>query len=157
MDWDQSFWNTEGGGEEDANNFTDVGRDQVSDELFHVVVDGSTFTDGGDDGGEVIVGENHIGSGFGDGGTGTHGNTDFGFFQGWGVVDTITSHGGDITVGLEVTDDFGFVGWFDSGEKSGVQASLELLVLVQVVEFSAGLNRDRKKIAKNANFLIKID
>jgi hypothetical protein len=140
LDWDQSFWDTEGGGQEDADYLTNVGGDQVSNELFHVVVDGSTFTNGGNNRGKVVVSEDHIGGGFSDSGTGAHGNTDFGFLQSWGIVDTITSHGGDVTVGLQVSDDFRFVGWFDSGKQSSVQASLELLVLVQVIKFSAGVS-----------------
>jgi hypothetical protein len=140
LDWDEGFWDAEGGGKEDADDFTDVGGNQVSDKLFHVVVDGSTFADRSDNGGKVIVSENHIGSGFGNSGTGSHGDTDFGFLQSWGIIDTITSHGGDVTVGLKVGNNLGFVGWFDSGEQFSVQASLELLVLVQFVEFSSGVS-----------------
>lgn len=139
LDWNESFWDTESGGQEDADDLTDVGRDKVSDELLHVVVDGSALTNGGDNRSEVIVSENHVGGGLGNSGTGTHSDTDLGLLQGWRVVNTITSHGGDITVALEVGYDSGLVGWLDSGEESRVQASLELLVLVQVVELSAGV------------------
>jgi len=138
LDWDKSLWNTESGGQEDANNLTNVGTDQVSDELLHVVVDGSTLTNSGDNRSEVIVSENHIRGRLGNSGTGTHGNTDLGLLQSWRIVNTITSHSGDITVALEVSNNSGLVGWLDSGEESRVQASLELLVLVQVVKLSAG-------------------
>ena len=59
--------------------------------LFHVVVNGATLLNSGNDGSEVVVGEDHVGGGLGDGGTGTHGNTNLGLLQSWGVVDTITS------------------------------------------------------------------
>lgn len=37
LDWDKSFWNTESGGEEDADDFTNVGRDKITDELNKVI------------------------------------------------------------------------------------------------------------------------
>lgn len=40
---DQGFGETQGGSQEDTHYFTDVGGDQVTDELFHVVVDGATW------------------------------------------------------------------------------------------------------------------
>lgn len=42
MHGDQSLGETKGGSQEDGYDFTDVGRDQVTDELLHVVVDGTT-------------------------------------------------------------------------------------------------------------------
>jgi len=43
-----------------------IRRDEVADELFHVVVDGASFLDGGDDRREVVVGEHHLRGGLGD-------------------------------------------------------------------------------------------
>ena len=37
LDWDKSFWDTESGGEEDADDFTNVGRDKITDELNKVI------------------------------------------------------------------------------------------------------------------------
>ena len=114
LDWDKSFWDTESGGEEDADDFTNVGRDKITDELnkiikkvikklsdhrsnqkvtylFHVIVNGATFFNSGNNGGEVIIGKDHVGSRLGNSGTRTHSNTDFGLLQGWGIIDTITS------------------------------------------------------------------
>jgi len=59
--------------------------------LFHVVVNGATFFNSGNNGGEVIIGEDHVGSRLGNSGTRTHSNTNFGLLQGWGIIDTITS------------------------------------------------------------------
>merc|ERR1719374_496083 len=65
LNGDESFGQAEGGGQEDGDDFTNVGGDQVSDELLHIVVDGSTLLNGGDNGGEVIVSQHHLGSGLG--------------------------------------------------------------------------------------------
>ena len=43
-----------------------VGRDEIANELFHVVVDGASLLDGGDDRGEVVVSEHHLRGGLGD-------------------------------------------------------------------------------------------
>ena len=37
LDWDKSFWDTESGGKEDANDFTNVGRDKITDELNKII------------------------------------------------------------------------------------------------------------------------
>lgn len=67
---------TEGGSQEDGHDLTDVGGDEVPDELLHVVVDGAALLDGGHDGGEVVIGQHHLGGGLGDGGSGAHGDAD---------------------------------------------------------------------------------
>lgn len=40
---DQSFRETQGSSQEDGDYFTNVGGDQVTDELLHVVVNGTTW------------------------------------------------------------------------------------------------------------------
>ena len=66
-----------------------VGRDEVADELFHVVVDGASFLDGGDDRREVVVGEHHLRGGLGDRRARTHRNADLGLLQRRRVVDAV--------------------------------------------------------------------
>jgi len=66
-----------------------VGRDEVADELFHVVVDGASFLDGGDDRREVVVGEHHLRGGLGDRRARAHRDADLGLLQRRRVVDTI--------------------------------------------------------------------
>ena len=39
--------------------------DSLPDELLHVVVDGAALFHGGHDGGEVVVGQHHLGGGLG--------------------------------------------------------------------------------------------
>ena len=48
----------------------------------------------------------------------THCNTDFSFFQCWGVINTITSHSSDITILLKIFDNLWFMAWFNTSEKS---------------------------------------
>ena len=128
LDGNQSFGQAKSGSQENTDNLmiqrvlavnrnnnnttsascvhlSDVGGNEVTDKLFHVVVDGTTLFNGGDNGGEVIISQNHFGSRFGDSSAGAHGDTNFGLFQGRGIVDTITSHGRDFIHALKVLDD----------------------------------------------------
>ncbi len=88
-------------------DLSDVGGDEVADELLHVVVDGATLLDGGDDGGEVVVGEDHLGGRLGHGRARAHGDTDLGLLQSRSVVDTVASHGRNLALALQVLDDLG--------------------------------------------------
>ena len=47
LDGDESLGEAEGSGQEDGHDLTDVGGDQVADELLHVVVDGTALLNGG--------------------------------------------------------------------------------------------------------------
>ena len=125
-------------------HLADVGRNEVADKLLHVVVDGTTFLNGGDDGGEVVIGQDHLSGRFGHGGTRAHGDTNFGLLQGRSVVDTITSHGRDLTHRLQVLDDLGLVGGFHAGEEAGSAASFALLIDGQVVEFATGVRQSSR-------------
>jgi len=40
---DEGLWHTESGCQEDTDDLTNVGRDEVADELLHVVVDSATL------------------------------------------------------------------------------------------------------------------
>lgn len=70
--------------------FANIGGDEISNELFHVAVDGATLFYGRYDGGEVVVSQNHIGGRLGYGCPTSHGYTDLSLLQSWGVVNTIT-------------------------------------------------------------------
>ena len=98
------------------DDLSDVGGDEVTDELFHVVVDGASLFHSGHNGGEVIISQDHLRGGLGHGGTGAHGDTDLGLLQGRGVVHTVTGHGCDLTVGLQVLYDLTLVGGLYTGE-----------------------------------------
>uniref|UniRef100_A0A2M3YY06 Uncharacterized protein n=1 Tax=Anopheles braziliensis TaxID=58242 RepID=A0A2M3YY06_9DIPT len=137
LNWDQSFRQTQSGSQEDGHDLTNVGRDQVTDELLHVVVDSTTFLNSGNNGGEVVISQHHLGSRLGHSGTRTHGNTDFGLLQGRRVVDTITRHGGDFIHALQILNDLGLVGRLDTREQAGTGASITLIRHGQIVELTA--------------------
>lgn len=88
---DESLGHAKSSGQEDTDHFADVGGDEVTDELLHVVVDGAALLDGGHDGGEIVVGQDHLGGGFGHGGSGAHSNTDLSLLQSRGIIYTVTS------------------------------------------------------------------
>ena len=82
-----------------------MGED-VDDELADVVVDDAAGLDGGDDRGEVVVGEHHRRCFPGDVGAGlAHRDADVGAPQRWGVVDAIAGHRDDVTFGLQLLGD----------------------------------------------------
>lgn len=58
----------------------------------HVVEHPTTFLNGVDDRGEIVVSQNNVGSVFGNIRAGlTHGDTDVGTLERWRIVDTVTS------------------------------------------------------------------
>merc|ERR1719222_931280 len=134
---DQSLGETESGGQEDADNLADVGGNQITDELLHVGVDGTALLNGGHDGGEVVVGQDHLGGGLGHSGAGAHGDTDLGSLQGGGVVDTVTSHGGDLLHLLQILNDLGLVERLHTGEHPGLGAGGLLFSGAEIVELTA--------------------
>ena len=155
LDRDQSFGKAKSSGQEDGDDLTNVGGDQVTDELFHVVVDGTAFLNGGDNGGKVIISQDHFRGGFGNSGSGAHSNTDFGLLQSGSIIDTITSHGGNFLHGLQVLDDLGLVEGLDTSEHPGAAASSTLFRNGQVIKFTTreGLAFSAFVLAKDANTL----
>lgn len=83
------------------DNFPNIGGDQVSDELFHVVINGTSFFHSSHNCGEIVICQNHFRSSFGHCSTRTHGNSNFCFLQCRGIIDTITSLKGEFRVGNE--------------------------------------------------------
>ena len=78
---------------EHRHHFTDVRGQQVAQELADVGEDRAAFFDGGDDRGEVVVGEHHVGRflrhvGAGD----AHRHADVGLLQRWRIVDAVARH-----------------------------------------------------------------
>ena len=91
--------------EKDGHTLSVVDGSVDEEDLTKVVPDDTALTDGGNNGGEVVVGQNHLGSLTGDVGTLlTHGNTHIGGLEGGSVIDTITGHGGNLSLGLEGLD-----------------------------------------------------
>ena len=75
------------------DHLSNVGGDEITNELLHVVVDGAALLNGGHDGGEVVVSQYHLRRRLGHSGTRTHGDTNLSLLQGRGVIHTITSLG----------------------------------------------------------------
>merc|ERR1712131_411355 len=73
LDGDQSLGQTQGSGKEDTDDLANVGGDEVSDELFHVVVDGSALLNSRHDGREVVVSQDHLRGRLGNGSARAHG------------------------------------------------------------------------------------
>ncbi len=92
--------------EEHHPDLAGVRGEGVANEPADVVVDPPPFTDGGDDGGEVVVGEHHVGRLLGHLGAGdAHRDADVGVRKRRGVVDTVAGHGDDVAVRLPGLDD----------------------------------------------------
>ena len=92
--------------QEHRRHLTHVGAEQVAHELLDVVEDSAALPDGGDDGGVVVVAEDHLPGFLGHLGAGdAHRDPDVGGFQGGGVVDAVAGHGDDLPAGLQRVDD----------------------------------------------------
>ena len=85
--------------EEHGHDLADVRRQQVAQELPDVGEDRPAFLDGGDDRGEVVVGEHHVGRLLRDVGAGdAHRDADVGGLQRRRVVDAVAGHRHDRAV-----------------------------------------------------------
>lgn len=73
------------------DDLTNVGGDEVADELLHVVVDSSALLNSSHNGREVVVSQDHLRGRLGNGSARAHGDADLGLLQGRGIVHTITS------------------------------------------------------------------
>ena len=76
---------------DEPDDFSNVGRNEVSNELLRVLVDRSSFLDGSFDTCKVVVGEDHVGRELGDVRSRTHGDTDSSSRESWCIIHTITS------------------------------------------------------------------
>ena len=84
-------------GGEHRQDLAGVAGEQVVDELLDVVVDPPPLLDGRHDGGEVVVGDDHVRDLLGHVGPGdAHGHADVGFLDRRGVVDAVAGHGHDV-------------------------------------------------------------
>ena len=117
-----------------------VGED-VADELADVVVDPAARLDGGGDGGEVVVGEDHGGRLAGDvGARAAHGDADVGAAQRGRVVDPVAGHGHDLALGPQRVGDAQLCFGRAAGEDdlgSGAEQLVEV-VLGHRVQLAAG-------------------
>src|SRR5262249_29775583 len=92
-----------------GQNERDEQDEHEADVLGEVVVDLSALLDGINDGGEVVVGEDHAPSVLRHVGTATHGDADVCRFDRRGVVDPVAGHGHHSPLFLEIVGKQHFV------------------------------------------------
>jgi len=80
------WWIVANGKDHVYTDLADVGRDEISDELFHVVVDGAPFLDRSDDRREVVISKHHLRGWLGDRRARTHRNADLGLLQSRSII-----------------------------------------------------------------------
>ena len=126
-------------GDKHREHLGKVGRKQELDDLADVVVDATALFAGTDDGGEVVVGEHHVGNVLGDVGTGdAHAHADVGTLDGRGVVDAVARHGHDLVARLPSLDDAGLMLGLNAGVHAVVlDVRVELLV-AHAIEVGTG-------------------
>ncbi|KXT13275.1 hypothetical protein AC579_2498 [Pseudocercospora musae] len=93
--------------------------DTVLNVCLHPLEDLSCGLDGENNGGETWGKEDDIGSGLGGLGGTLDGNTAVRLLERWSIVDTVTSHGRQVTTLLQHLDDLVLVLWEDLGETVG--------------------------------------
>jgi len=127
------------GGDKDAEHLAHVGAQQELDGLADVVVDPAALLNGAHDGGEVVVGQHHVGHVLGHVGAGdAHAHADVGGLDGGGVVDAVAGHGGDAAPLLPGVDDAHLVLGLHPGVDAVVVDGLIQLLVADLVELSAG-------------------
>mmetsp|Transcript_8199 Transcript_8199/g.20312 ORF Transcript_8199/g.20312 Transcript_8199/m.20312 type:complete len:249 (-) Transcript_8199:2161-2907(-) len=109
-----------GRGQKDGKDLSNVGRNHVSDERLHVGVDGSSLFDGRNNRRKVVVGQDHVRGLLGDLRSGnSHGNPDRGLLEGGSIVDSISGHGGDFSTRSKNLHQQLLVPGFSSGKDPG--------------------------------------
>ena len=108
-------------GGQDDQAFAQVGGKRPGDELGQVVEHPATFLDGSLDGGEVVVGQDHVRRFFGHLGAGdAHRHSDVRLPQGGSVVDPIARHGHDVAPALQRVHQAQLLLGSDAGEHGGL-------------------------------------
>ena len=125
---------------EDREDLTDVGAQQIAQELTDVVENATAFAYRLDDGAEVVVGEDHLGALLGNFGTGdAHRDADIRGFDGGRVVHAVAGHGHDIALPLQRFDDLQLVFRRDARVDGDVAGGVvECGFVRQLVELGAG-------------------
>jgi hypothetical protein len=127
------------GREHHDEHLAEIAAEGILDEADEVVEDGAAFLDGGDDGGEVVVEQDHLGGLLGDIGAGdAHGHADFRALEGGGVVDAVAGHGDDLAALLQGGDDAQLVFGRDAGIDGDVSGLLFEFGVGEGGEFGAG-------------------
>ena len=125
---------------EDGEHLADVGAQQIAQELTDVVENATAFAYRLDDGAEVVVGEDHLGTLLGNFGTGdAHRDADVRGFDGGSIVYAVAGHSHDIALPLQRFDDFQLVFRRNARVHGDFAGGLvERLLVRQLVELNAG-------------------
>ncbi len=92
-----------------------------------------------DDGGKVVIGQNHIRRLFGHIRTGAaHGCPDVRLFQGGSVVHPVPGHGDNLPVGFQGLQDLDLMGGCDPGKDNNLSYSRRQFLFTQLVHLFAG-------------------
>ena len=122
-------------GDEDADDLAHVGAEQELDGLAYVVVDAAALFNGADDGGEVVVREDHVRDVLGDVGAGdAHADADVGALDAGRVVYAVAGHGGDRAVLAPGVDYAGLVLGLHAGVDADVLELAVKLLVAHVIE-----------------------
>ena len=122
--------------------------------LADVVVNAATFFHGGDDRGEIVVGDNHVRRLLGDfRAAAAHRDADVRAFDGGGVVHAIAGHRDDGVVCFPRADDAQFVLGGDARIDRDFRRALAKLFVAEAVEFGGGerdvITRRNAELARN--------
>eukprot|EP00962_Isochrysis_galbana_P012617 scaffold3572_cov125-Isochrysis_galbana.AAC.10 len=159
LHWDEALGQTQQCGEKDGSNLADVGRDEVADEGLHVHVDGTALFDRGNNGGKIVVGEDHVGRFLGDlGARDAHSNPDGRLLQCGGIVHAIAGHSRNLASLPQDFDELLLVSRLCAREHHGVAVFGEQLparCLREVEEFAAHKGAVLQRLARleDANLL----
>src|SRR5699024_4905627 len=124
---------------EDADDLRDVGAQQKLDGLADVAVYPPALLDGADDGGEVVVREDHVRDVLGDVRAGyAHADADVGALDAGRVVDAVAGHGRDHARALPGRDYAGLVLGLDPRVDGDAAEALLKFLVVHGVKLAAG-------------------
>lgn len=121
----------DGRSEEDNEHSNNVDGKLELKELSDVIIDVSSELKSNNDGGEVVIQKNDITSTLGDISSGnTHGKTNIGLGQSWGIIGTITSYGDNTLLFLNTSNENKLVLWGRSSQNFQVLDDFDEFSLV---------------------------
>ena len=125
--------------DDDQQPLREVGRHDEQDGLFQVVVDTTPLLHRAGNGGEVVVGEHHIGGLFGHlGSFNAHGDAHVGLTQRRGVVNAVTGHPDHFAAILQRLDQTQFMLRTGTGENIKLHRRLRQLGIIHMLKLIAG-------------------
>ena len=137
LNGDKSLGHANRSGEEDGYNLSNVGRNEVANELLGVVVDAAALLDSRLNSSEVVIGKDHISGKLGHVGSRAHSDTNVTLLKRRSVVYSIASHSNNFANRLQEVDELALVRRLGAGEKRSGTGGLELIGFAEIVELTA--------------------